>query len=301
MDYYERPLVSFRIEIYSHFFKVTDIQPYFLATLKNFQKQFVQYEMDKQPGYKPQFRPVRIFASNTKNNKEFRFHINTYDSFVAFLKLKGIPLRDDDIKIMPYFSTALLSHPYKFTKELRDYQEKAIQHIFKDIPDQHTRLLGMPTGTGKTFTGLYACSKVGKRVIIFLLPQYIPKWVLDIQENMNVSSKSIMTVRGADQLKGLLDLGASNELSADYILISVRTMQNYIDMYNLDPEYTIQDYGCIPEDMYKVLKVGQVMIDETHQHIHAIFRIMMFMHVEILLALSATLISDDLLIKICIT
>ena len=291
------PHVIFKIELYTHFFKVVKPAQHFIAILNEFIRPLIQYEVDRVIGYKPQFRPVRTFATKTQNNSEFRFHINQYEKFVEFLNKKGIEVKPENITVMPIPVGAKLSHKYYFEKSLRDYQEKAMDHIFKDIPGQHTRLLGMPTGTGKTFTGLYACSKVGTRVIIFLLPQYIDKWTIDIQQNMNVSSKSIMTVRGSGQLKGLIDLGKNDELEADYILVSIRTMQNFIDQYNNDSKYCIEDYGCSPEDLYSVLHIGQALIDETHQQIHAVFRIMLFMNVGSLLSLSATLISDDVLIK----
>ena len=291
------PEVNFRIEIYSHFFKVVRPVQHFTYILNEFIRPLIQYEMDRIPGYKPQFRPVRTFATKTANNREFRFHINMFDKFRDFLKAKGIDIKPEQVTIMNIPKGAPLSHKYFFNKQLRDYQEEAVSHIFEDIPGQRTRLLGMPTGTGKTFTGLFACSKVGTRVIIFLLPKYIEKWTRDIQENMNVSPKSIMTVQGSSQLKGLIDLGKEGTLKADYIIVSIRTMQNFIDLYNADPEYCKMDYGCIPEEMYDVLQIGQALIDETHQHIHAVFRIILFMNVQSLLSLSATLISDDPLIK----
>ncbi len=292
-----RKVFDFKIVLYSHFFKIKDIQPYFRNNITEFIRPLIQFEMDRAVGDRRIFRPVRTFAIVTKDGKECRLHINQLQEFLDFLKRKGIPVYDAQITKAPKFGSALLSHKYKFTKSPRPKQEEALAHTFKCLDTGVTSLLGMPTGTGKTFTGLYAASKINKRTVIFLLPTYIPKWVDDIQENMHVSPKAIITVQGSPQLRGIIEMGYNNEITQDFILVSISTVQNFINEYVADPDGCVETYGCNIEDFCNVLKAGNVMIDETHQHIHAVFRIMLMLHCHSLISLSATLIAGDPLIQ----
>jgi superfamily II DNA or RNA helicase len=56
-------------------------------------------------------------------------------------------------------------------------------------------------------------------------------------------------------------------------------------------------YGCYPEDLFRTLGIGTVIIDEVHQHLHAVYRFCINLHVPRLVALSATFVSDDPTIK----
>lgn len=288
---------DFKIEVYSHFFKLTEVQSYALPYIYEFLRRMVQYEVNRAVKNKTQYTPIRTFGFKSKTNREFRMHINQLDEFIYNLESKGIPVREENIIRVPMYIPEPLLYPIQIVKQLRDYQEKVVSHIVTPMPGHRTKLVGLPTGTGKTFTSLYATSKIALRVCIIILPAYIEKWVIDIQENLNVDLKAIMTVQGSGQLKGLIDLAVTGMLKADYIIISTRTMQNFIESYSMDPDYCVEDFGMAPEDLYKALKIGRVIIDETHQHIHAVFKIMLFMHVPELISLSATLISDDPLVQ----
>ncbi len=285
------------IEIYSHFFRLINISSQMILTINEFIKPLVQFEMNRALNRSNIFTPNKIFASRTVPLKEFRFHINQLADFLDLLKMKYVPEDSIEIIEIPMYVPEKLNFKYRIDKEPRDYQQKVINHIISPIENHKIRLVGLPTGTGKTFCGLFAATKIKTRVMIIILPTYIPKWVEDIQENLHVDKKSIIAVQGSGHLKGLIDMTRDNTLDADYIIVSVRTLQNFIEKYELDPDICVDEYGCRPDDLYRLTKTGQVIIDETHQHIHAIFKITLFMHVPHLTALSATLISDDALIK----
>lgn len=285
------------VEIYSHFFRLVNVQPEMVFTINEFMKPLVQYEVNRSVKNKVVYSPNKIFASKTSNASEYRFHINQIAEFMELLKLKYVNPDSIEILNMPLYKPAKLSYKYRIDKQPRDYQVEVIDHIVSPMEGHRTRLAGLPTGTGKTFCGLSSAVKIGTRTMIIILPIYIEKWISDIQDNLNVDKNSIMSVQGSAHLKGLIDMGNSGTLKSDYIIVSVRTLQNFIDRYENYADDCIDEYGCRPEDLYRITGTGQVLIDETHQHIHAIYKIMLFMHVPHLTALSATLISDDYLIK----
>lgn len=293
----------FKIYIYSHFFKIIRNSDGFgLSLLKEFCKPLAEFttERDRYGNYVTECK--RVFASRTKDDLEYRFHINLFNEFKEHCLRHGLTIEDKDITYVPIPQAEKLHHKTNITKIPKDYQVEIIDFTTKEIPDellttQHSILLAMPTGTGKTFTSLYSSVKINKRVMIVILPLYIDKWIGDVIENCGVDPKAIMTVQGSGQMKGLINLGVEDSLQSDYIIVSTRTYQMFLDAYEEDPQLCREEYGCSPEDICDILKVGTVIVDETHQYIHAIFKIMLYTNVSLFLALSATLESSQPLVQ----
>lgn len=151
--------------------------------------------------------------------------------------------------------------------------------------------------THNTVTSMFSCSALGKRTAIIILPNYIEKWKSDVLGIIDVDPKRIMLVQGSKALKGLIHYGKEQDIKSDIVIFSLTTLRNFFTEYSERPAETIEEYGCTPEEMYQILGIGTVLIDEAHQHLHAIFRLMLHMHVPKLLALSATFIDDDRFIE----
>lgn len=152
--------------------------------------------------------------------------------------------------------------------------------------------------THNTLASLASITEINTRTVVLVLPSFMDKWAGDVTNTIDVKPKEIMLVRGSDQLKGVIDLAVDNTLTSKFIIISLTTIQNFFKAYEENNGH-IEDlgYGCAPEDLYKILKVGTIIIDETHLHIHAVFKTMLYTHVNKIIALSATLISDDPMIS----
>jgi superfamily II DNA or RNA helicase len=183
--------------------------------------------------------------------------------------------------------------------ELRDYQVDVVDFIVNATPGDHrSRLVALPTGKGKTLCALYAISKIKTRTLLFILPTYIDRWADEIPKVLSITKKDILVIRGSGQLKSMLYSALDEELYAKFIVISIPTMKNYIKAYEQNP-YNLDDegYGCNPEQMCRVLGIGTVIIDETHQHLHGVYKILSYTHVPKVVALSATMVSDDPVIK----
>lgn len=282
---------------YSHFFKVVNPTYQIKSLIHNFIRPLVIFERVKPVGEKARFMPTKVFSSRTADEKEYRLHINQFKDFITYLHENHIAVSEIPVETVEMYKPARLKWPVKITKQPRDYQIKPIDRIVHLTTGYRAVLLGLPTGTGKTFSGLYGCYKVGTRVAIIILPIYIEKWVEDIQTNLGVDPKSIMIVQGSQHLAGLIDLAKNNQLSCDYIIISTVTMRMFIEKYDENPVDCLDQYGIFPYDLYKVCQVGQILIDETHQHLHAVFKIHLTMHVPQLTTLTATLITDQPVIK----
>jgi hypothetical protein len=149
--------------------------------------------------------------------------------------------------------------------------------------------------THNTMVALATTAKIQTRTAIVLLPGYIDQWAQEIHLKLDVGVDEIVTVKGSSQLKSILSLAANGQLDSKFIVISLRTIQNLFKMYEETNGEAMEEngYDCSPEDLFKILGVGTVIIDEVHMHLHSVFKTLLYTHVPKLIALSATLLSDD--------
>lgn len=287
--------IKFKIVLYSHFFKVLNPSLRITNVLLKFCTKYVHYGVSRTGGVDTE--NFKVFATKTKDNREFRFHIGQYEHFLHFIE--GVFTKDEYvIEVAQTFNPP--DSPFK-TKEgwvLKDYQESARDFmVTNDQIFNPSKLTTMPMGMGKTVTSMFSCSALGKRTAIIILPNYIEKWKSDVLGIIDIDPKRIMLVQGSKALKGLIHYGKEQDIKSDIVIFSLTTLRNFFTEYSERPAETIEEYGCTPEEMYQILGIGTVLIDEAHQHLHAIFRLMLHMHVPKLLALSATFIDDDRFIE----
>lgn len=147
--------------------------------------------------------------------------------------------------------------------------------------------------THNTMLSLVALSQVGMRIGICILPGFIEKWVGDIVSIHDAKTTDIMVVSGSKAIRGLIAMARDKELTAKYYIFSSRTMQDYITAYEENPENCVLMYGASPFEFFQLAGIGSLLVDETHMHFHAIFKVILYSNVQFQLGLSATMISDD--------
>jgi len=171
--------------------------------------------------------------------------------------------------------------------------QKEAQCIMIDHPD-HLYITNEFIPTHNTFVTLATVADIQYRTAIIVLPAYIEKFAKDIVTITDTKSKEIMTIQGADQLKSVIHLASENQFNSKFIIISLRTIQSFFKAYEQSAgDFESEGYGCRPDDLYKLLGIGTVIIDEIHQHLHAVYKLTAYMHVPKLIGLSATFISED--------
>jgi superfamily II DNA or RNA helicase len=183
--------------------------------------------------------------------------------------------------------------------ELRDYQKEVVDFCSNKYEgDFNSRLVSLPTGTGKGISSLATAANLGERVFVLVLPKYIEKWAEEITSVLNVKPKEVMTVQGGDQLKGLISLASDGQLTSKFVICSLTTFMYYIDAYSQSvDEFAASGYECKPCDFAKIIKAGTMIVDEGHQHFHAVFKALTHMHINNLVFLTATLVSEDAFMK----
>lgn len=151
--------------------------------------------------------------------------------------------------------------------------------------------------THNTLMSMAAIAQLQKRLGIVILSRFIEKFVSDIVQLHEADSKDVMVVSGSKSLAAVIAMGKEGELKHNYLIFSAETMQAYLTAYELDPESCIEQYGCSPMELFPILGVGIMLNDESHMSFHLIYRIVIYLNVLYQIGLTATLLSDDSVVK----
>lgn len=243
----------------------------------------------------------KVFAERTTSPKTYRLHVQQKDDFLSFMKQNDIEYKLDVVSMYtPAKADFNLAESYK----PRDYQEPLVQHV---ATGNYKEIIALQTGKGKTAVFLFAVARRGVRTVLVLSPKYFDRWLGDLSTKIGEQTGRVpmmpldkpgelMTVRGSKELRDLINLGLSNQLRAKFIVISSVTYYQYLTHYKengVDDKYA----NVEPFKLWELLKVGMVCVDEGHENFHNNFRMDLYNHVPIAVALSATMVPDDPFLK----
>lgn len=278
---------------YSHFFSLTNVQVGAVGMILNFSVRYVQRTFARENG-KTVLKPSRVFGARI-SDEEFRFHIGQYDDFIRFMANQGIDPHLYSTVDVPLYTPASFKSVVHPRYEAREYQTNIINFLVnEEIGDNHSRLVGLQTGAGKTMCSLAAASKIGHKIVIIVLSKYIEKWAGDVCAILDVKPKEVLIIQGGKDLRSLLNLSIDQEVDAKVIIISLTTIQGMYDDYKqYGRDIVDHGYPYKPEEMFKYLKAGILIFDEAHQHLYGVFRVLLHTHIPKVIALTATLISDE--------
>lgn len=149
--------------------------------------------------------------------------------------------------------------------------------------------------THNTVTSCGIAAENSQRLVVGVLPKYFKKWLSDIAANLDIKPKQIMGVENTSQLRGLIDMCKTQGTKKlpPVIVITLSTLRKFIDRYEEDPEGCVEDYGCAPQDLWKILDCGMFAIDEAHEHINTVFKVAMYLHGPKFVAMSGTMRTED--------
>lgn len=231
------------------------------------------------------------FVGKLKNQNVYLFHVNQFLHLITYLREIGYELTD--VVKTDHRDYTIAKEDYQVKPGWKPNEEQEPMVEFLTSSPTKSKLLGLRTGGGKTVVSLISLAKIGWRTGIVILPQYIDKWCGDIPNVHVATTKDVMVVQGSKALRGLVALAKDNEYVGRYIVFSSRTLQEFIFQFEEDPALCVQIYGCTPLELMPLLGIGVVLVDESHQHFHAIYRILIYSNVKYQIGLSATLLSDD--------
>lgn len=171
--------------------------------------------------------------------------------------------------------------------------KKEAQCISIDHPE-HLYITDDFIVTHNTFCALRGIGFWGKRTVIIVKPMYMEKWAQDVNAAFHLESEDVIMVRGSAHLMALINQGKCGLLDAKFIIISNRTMQDYLKLYELHRSGVLDlGYDCLPEDFFACVGAGMRLIDEVHQDFHLNYKLDLYTNIERSISLSATLINND--------
>lgn len=295
-------MAKIKIDVYSHGFCVQAKTPAQAELVAKFSFRYVRW------GFKWDFRSKRnvrvqmgVYAAATRDRSEVRYHRNCLPEFLEHLRNNGI--REEGMDLT-YHDPSKINWPQVDVNladgwSLRPVQEKVKDFCFKRLNDKRTTLIGLPPGMGKTITMLGIAAEMKMRFVVILRPQYIERWIGAFKETWNLKDEEILTISGSGNLKGLFDLGLSNQLgNIKAIIISNKTFQNYLKDYEVyGKEFHVMGWNVEPQRYAEVLGARFVYVDEGHQDSHLNFKIALYTHCENMVTATGTLTPDDPFLK----
>lgn len=279
-----------RIDLYTHFFKVSHVHPSAYYALRRAFQELLQVQFVKIRG-KVQKQNKNIFAAKSDEG-EYRFHINYLPRFKEMLR-DGL-INDDEINYFKheYPEPAEIDVKVDEKFQMRDYQEEALSYI---LDEGHSKLIAFSTGLGKTMVASKAGELLGYRTIIIVLGRYKEKWRDDVLELYGPDTNFIL-IKGLAQLLSIIEQAKEGNPVPDVIIVTTTTMQLYIKEWEKHQGKEIE--GMVPpEEMYEILKIGYRIIDEAHQHFHMVFKNDLYSNLYKAVYLTATLESNDKFIQ----
>ena len=291
---YVEDLKHCTITRYTHFFKVTDFTEKVKGVCFRFSADYTAnktYERDID-----NVKGATFGAYVQGDAQEFRFHIGQLKDFLRYLSYNGV--RDYCIEVIdkPLYDPMPIHTKLIEGKEPYDYQIPAIQWATDPQVKGLSRLISADPGTGKTLMAMRSAHNQAKRVVVMVLPKYVQKWRADIKDYVQCSDSQITVVESTKHLKKLMLQCSQDEHHAnEFTVLSLKLFSIYINNYERDPIETISpdSYGFSPDKIFEVFGTGLVIIDEVHEHLHAVFKAMLYTHGPLLLGLSGTFLDKD--------
>lgn len=253
-----------------------------------------RYYTQKQSAYgKVAELEYKLYSS--KVGDTYTLHNNQFKHLYHYLKNVNYPLHVDVTEKYLDYEVAAEDIRMREGWTLRDYQIPIVDFVLKS--PAKAKLVPVATGSGKGIMSLAAIAVLKHRVGIVILPTFIEKWVEEIAQVLDIKTKDIMVVQGQKNLRALIDIAKEDSVKSPFIIFSSRTLQEFIVQYENTPDMVKEMYGIEPIELFPLLKIGTLLIDESHMHFHALYKILLYTNVKNQIGLTATMISDDQIVR----
>jgi superfamily II DNA or RNA helicase len=280
-----------RLEVGSHYVRVTGFNAHGRYILMEYCRGLAQYGLERLPGGRFRRVMLRVFVGVNKERTYFHFHRHQLDDLISHLGSHGIPKDRLYVEYLERPTPGTVEFEVIDERQPRDYQVEFIDYICND---QHSNIVTLDPGRGKTFIFLTAMARLKKRTMFVIKPMYIEKWIGDLNESIKLKPGELMVVRGGKDMKAFTQLAALGAVDSKVIIVSNMTYFNYLKDYErFDTDFEGLGYGCVPHELCTKADIGIKIIDEIHQDWHLNYRQDLYNHVWKSVGLSGSLLNDD--------
>lgn len=282
------------IKLYNQSVRIESRDPTLIKYLEAFLQKFYTVT---QKGFGKQEGTERLFASKLKGKPVWYLHRNQFAHFIHQLNIQNTPLTSFAYSKEDFRDYKVIKENYAIRDNwvLRD-EQIPVNEFLKTKPEK-SKLIPLVTGSGKSLISLYAIGELKQRMGMIIQSQFIEKWVSDIATIHVAKTKDVMVISGSKAVASIIQMAKEGEVPYSYYIFSSRTMQDYITMYENEPELCVEMYGCEPVELFALLGIGILLVDETHMAFHAVYKAIIHTNVKYQIGLSATLITDDTVIS----
>lgn len=230
---------------------------------------------------------THVFATFSQDKKEYRVIKGFYPRLLNHAKRLGYNVDDIVPNKIPEIVPAPVNYEW-FGKELKprdEDQEEYFEFALRD--DKPVVVFNLRTGGGKTALAIMTFVALGYRVVITVLPRYVPVWTKAFAEFLKMKPGDIINVSDYDinELDGLLK---NKTINPKVIIFQLTRIDTYIKRMKELPD-------SIPhlDDFFNTLGGGVRVIDEAHESIYSVYTSLLYGNMMKTLPLSATLRGDD--------
>lgn len=286
----QRPLRDYVVDIYSHYFKVLPVSARSRQNIAEYLRTLVEHKLTKKRG-KWSMEPDCTYAAKDVMRGRYHLHINVYDEFMQFLEEKGV--RQEDIEITEHAVHPGVPIEIAVVDKFKPYDNQVpiIKHCLE--VGKQSAVTSQP-GSGKTAMFCFVAEEKKVRFAVKSQGGYASRWESAFIDHFGweKGSKDYAIACGAKALRKLIKdvrAGKCDELKGIYI--SNGAIRDLIKDANT-PQHEHECGGLMhPEDLYEVLGVGLVGVDEAHKEIHANVIADLYTNVACRICLTATLLA----------
>ena len=140
-----------------------------------------------------------------------------------------------------------------------DIQKECIKFMlglneYSDNNNYSQLSVNLNTGKGKTYVSIFTMAYTKRKsIVIATIKNWLTQWKKCILEYTNLTSKNVHIISGASSITMLLT-GKSQYNKCDIFLVTHSTIKSYGDQYGWDKI----------DELYKILGIGNMFIDEAH-------------------------------------
>ncbi len=284
-----------KIDVFSHYVKVTEFKPHEEEILFKLIETLVQW--DVQFTHRGVVRSMKcVFAVSPEDRSEYRFHKGNYEDLMTLLRSEGVDMTKVEIVEHPIPEVPEVEYKIKEGWVPREGQRLALEYMFQD-PPPHVAMIPLQAGAGKTATTFFALAKARVRGLLFIKSSLMEQWAAAFDDIFESRTEDVILVSGRDALLGLHEMATTGQLEAKLIIISLTTFQDYITDWEANSGPDGATVPVNPEQFITDLQAGMVISDEWHLFFHLNFKIDLFLNAHRVVKLSATVDPDDRFIE----
>lgn len=233
------------------------------------------------------FEISHVFATFSPDKSELRLIKGFYKELVDFMKLLGSNVEGIAPLALPVIEPKEAEFKWKSFEVKPRNQEQQDYLDFTLDEKNNLVVINGTTGFGKTVVAIMAFVKLGYRVVITVLPRYVPIWFKAFGEFLDLKPEDVLNVSDHD-INKIYEALKNGTINPKVVFFQLTRIDTYIKRMREAPD-------TIPhlDDFFKAISPGVRLIDEAHESIYSVYTSMLYGNIFKNIGLSATLRGDD--------